>query len=139
MAVFWTQLNNTTLATLAEGITTTVDLPLDLSVVSEDSTLYTVKLISGELPLGMILQDNSVTGTPREVPRDTEYKFVLRATYNSAINDRTFIIIVTGPDTPTWKTTEGLLPVGQNDTYFILDGVIIILIKLSLSEFQIDP
>ena len=122
MAVFWTQLNNTTLATLAEGITTTVDLPLDLSVVSEDSTLYTVKLISGELPLGMILQDNSVTGTPREVARDTEYKFVLRATYNSAINDRTFIIKVTGPDTPTWKTTEGLLPVGQNDTYFILDN-----------------
>ena len=76
MAVFWTQLNNTTLATLNEGITTTVDLPLDLSIVSNDSTLYTVTHISGDLPLGMVLQDNAITGTPREVARDTEYKFV---------------------------------------------------------------
>jgi hypothetical protein len=106
MTVFWTQLNNTTLATLTEGITTKVDLPLDLSVLSDstgDSTLYTVTLISGEIPAGMVLQDNSITGTPREVARDTEYKFVLRATYNNEINDRTYIIKVVGPDTPTWK------------------------------------
>ena len=125
MTVFWTQLNNTTLATLTEGITTKVDLPLDLSVLSDstgDSTLYTVTLISGEIPAGMVLQDNSITGTPREVARDTEYKFVLRATYNNEINDRTYIIKVVGPDTPTWKTTPGILPVGQNDTYFILDN-----------------
>ena len=125
MTVFWTQLNNTTLATLTEGITTKVDLPLDLSVLSDstgDSTLYTVTLISGEIPAGMVLQDNSITGTPREVARDTEYKFVLRATYNNEINDRTYIIKVVGPDTPTWQTTAGILPVGQNDTYFILDN-----------------
>ncbi len=122
MAVFWTQLNNTTLATLNEGITTTVDLPLDLSIVSNDSTLYTVTHISGDLPLGMVLQDNAITGTPREVARDTEYKFVLRATYNTAINDRTYIIKVVGPDVPAWKTSEGLLPVGQNNKFFILDN-----------------
>ena len=119
---FWTQFSGHTLQTLAEGVTTTVDLPLDLTVVSDDSTLYTVTHISGDLPLGMVLQDNSITGTPREVSRDTEYKFVLRATYNNTINDRTFIIIVTGPDTPTWKTPGGLLPVGTNDTFFILDN-----------------
>ena len=94
MAVFWTQFSGQTLGTLVEGVSTTVDLPLDLSVVADDSTLYTVTHISGELPLGMVLQDNSITGTPREVSRDTEYKFVLRATYNNTINDRTFIIIV---------------------------------------------
>ena len=122
MAVFWTQFSGHTLQTLVEGITTTVDLPLDLSVVADDSSLYTVTHISGELPLGMVLQDNSITGTPREVARDTEYKFVLRATYNSEINDRTFIIKVTGPDAPVWKTEPGLLPVGTNNTFFILDN-----------------
>ena len=116
---FWTQFSGHTLQTLAEGVTTTVDLPLDLTVVSDDSTLYTVTHISGNLPLGMVLQDNSITGTPREVSRDTEYKFVLRATYNNTINDRTFIIIVTGPDTPTWKTPGGLLPVGTNEDLLI--------------------
>jgi len=119
---FWTQFSGHTLQTLVEGVTTTVDLPLDLTVVADDSTLYTVAHISGELPLGMVLQDNSITGTPREVARETAYKFVLRATYNNVINDRTFIINVTGPDTPTWKTPTGLLPVGQNDTFFILDN-----------------
>jgi len=119
---YWTQFSGQTLQTLVEGITTTVDLPLNLDVVSDDSTLYTVTHISGELPLGMVLQDNSITGTPREVSRDTEYKFVLRATYNSTINDRTFIIKVTGPDAPTWKTAPGLLPVGTNNTFFILDN-----------------
>ena len=122
MAVFWTQFSGQTLETLVEGVSTTVDLPLDLSVVADDSTLYTVTHISGELPLGMVLQDNSITGTPREVSRDTEYKFVLRATYNSTINDRTFIIKVTGPDTPTWNTAAGLLPVGQNNAFYILDN-----------------
>ena len=122
MAVFWTQFSGQTLQTLTEGITTTVDLPLDLSIVSEDSSLYTVTHISGDLPLGMVLQDNSITGTPREVVRDTEYKFVLRASYNNQISDRTYVIKVVGPDTPTWKTAEGLLPVGQNDMFFILDN-----------------
>ena len=122
MAVFWTQFSGQTLQTLTEGVSTTVDLPLDLSIVSEDSSLYTVTHISGDLPLGMVLQDNSITGTPREVARDTEYKFVLRASYNNQISDRTFIIKVVGPDTPTWKTAEGLLPVGQNDMFFILDN-----------------
>ena len=122
MAVFWTQFSGQTLQTLTEGVSTTVDLPLDLSVVSDDSTLYTVTHISGDLPLGMVLQDNAITGTPREVARDTDYKFVLRAEYNNQISDRTYIIKVVGPDTPTWKTAEGLLPVGQNDMFFILDN-----------------
>ena len=86
MAVFWTQFSGQTLQTLTEGVSTTVDLPLDLSIVSEDSSLYTVTHISGDLPLGMVLQDNSITGTPREVARDTEYKFVLRASYNNQIS-----------------------------------------------------
>ena len=34
---------------------------------------------------------------------------------------------------------EVVLLINIIDTYFILDGVIIILIKLSLFEFQIDP
>ena len=122
MAVFWTQSSGQTLQTLVEGVSSTIDLPLDLSIVSDDSTLYTVTHISGTLPAGMILVNNTITGSPREVPRDTEYKFVLRATYNTEISDRTFIINVTGPDLPTWKTDAGLLPVGTNNTFFILDN-----------------
>ena len=85
-------------------------------------SLAKTEIISGNLPLGMNLKDNIVKGTPFEVPRDTEYKFVVRASYNNQINDRTFTIDVQGPDEPQWITEEGILPVGNNNTYFILDN-----------------
>lgn len=115
MANFWTQISGTNIATLEETVTTTVNLPLSQS----DAT---VTVISGTLPKGMLLKNNTITGTPSEVARPTDYKFALRATYNNQISDRTFTITVNGADVPEWVTDEGLLPVGPNNTFYILDN-----------------
>jgi len=115
MANFWTSLSGTTIASIEENVTTSVSLPLS-------ETNATVTHISGTLPNGMRLKNNAIVGTPSEVARVTDYKFVLRATYNNEISDRTFIITVSGEDLPEWETEEGLLPVGNNNTYYILDS-----------------
>ena len=116
MANFWTKISGNTLLTLQEQVTIApVSLPLS-------QLNATVTLISGSLPGGLYLDNNQIKGTPREVARDTTSSFVLRATYNSEISDRTFKIKVVGPDEPVWQTPEDLLPAGNNNTYFILDS-----------------
>ena len=115
MANFWSQTSGTTLATLQETNTTTINLPL-----SEANA--TTAIISGSLPPGMRLRNNVIEGTPLEVARDTTYKFVVRATYNSQIGDRTFYIDVQGPDAPVWETPEDLLAIGSNNAFYILDS-----------------
>lgn len=111
----WTQQSGTTLITLQERITTTVPLP-----ISESSAIIT--LISGNLPQGMRIDGTSIVGTPFEVPRETKYRFVLRASFNDEISDRTYNIIVQGEDEPVWLTDEDLLPLGSNNAYYILDS-----------------
>ena len=115
MANFWTQISGTKLATLQERVTTTVPLPLSQSQA-------TLKVISGNLPEGMQLKNNEIIGTPAEVARVTDYKFAIRATYDNQISDRTFIITVEGEDEPEWITDEGLLPIGPNNTFYVLDN-----------------
>lgn len=115
MANLWNKSSGSTLVTLPERQTTVVNLPL----VQADST---VTLIAGNLPKGMRLQGSQLLGTPLEVPRETTYEFVLRATYQNVINDRTYKIIVQGADEPAWITKEDLLPVGISGQYFILDS-----------------
>jgi hypothetical protein len=110
----WTKKSGTKIAQLQERITTTVTLPVDSNA--------TIKLLGGELPKGMRLNGVILEGTPLEVPRLTNYRFVLRATLNDVIQDRTFSIDVAGADEPVWITPEDLLPVGRNDTYYILDS-----------------
>ena len=123
MSGLWSKSSGETLATLQERRTTTVNLPL-----TEPSA--TTALISGQLPSGMRLESNQIVGTPFEVPRETTFTFVIRASFNSTISDRTFKIIIQGADTPTWVTAEDLLPVGINGQYFILDSAPI--------EFQLE-
>src|SRR6056300_353592 len=118
MANYWTLSTGTKLTTLEEGVETSVALPL-----SEPSA--SVKLISGSLPAGMLLSGTNIIGTPYEVVRNTDYTFVLRATYDNKISDRTFIIEVQGPDAPTWVTPAGDLPIGQRDQIYILDSSLI--------------
>ena len=93
-----------------------------------------VSLISGQLPAGMRLEENQIVGTPFEVQRSTTFEFVLRATNSSGIADRTYNIIVNGPDEPVWTTNEGKLPIGPNNSFYIIDS--------SIVDFQlsaIDP
>jgi len=110
----WTQRSGTKLAILQEKITTTVNLPVDPGA--------TIELISGEIPLGLRLKGIQLYGTPYEVPRDTVYRFVLRATLNGETSDRTYTIEVQGPDSPVWQTEEDLLAIGNNNSYYILDS-----------------
>ena len=114
MANLWSQPSGTLLANLEENVTITIPLP----VLSRS----TVSLISGSLPPGTRLSGNSIIGTPYEVARKIEYRFVLRATLDKTVNDRTFKISVVGEDAPDWVTDPGLLPVGNNNTFYILDS-----------------
>ena len=63
-----------------------------------------------------------IEGTPLEVPRNTIYRFVVRATLNDEVQDRTYNIEVQGPDEPQWITTPDLLDIGANGTFYILDS-----------------
>ena len=116
MANFWTSINGDSLGTLQEQVTIA---PLQLPL-SEPSAIVT--LISGSLPAGLRLINNTIAGTPIEVAKETISTFVLRATYNSQISDRTFKITIQGEDEPVWQTPADLLAAGNNGVYYILDS-----------------
>ena len=116
MANFWTSNNGDSLGILQEQVTIA---PLTLPLLEPTAT---VALISGSLPAGLRLINNTIAGTPIEVARETVSTFVLRATYNSQISDRTFKITVQGADEPVWQTPADLLAAGNNGTYYILDS-----------------
>ncbi len=118
MANYWTRKSGDTLAVLQERVTTTLPLPLD-------ETQATINLIGGKLPAGLRLDGANLVGTPFEVARDTTSQFVLRATYNNIISDRTYKITVQGADEPDWQTAEDLLPVGKGDAFFVLDNQLV--------------
>lgn len=124
----WTVSNNITLRNIEEGKTLREPKPgetrsenlqpIDLGIDPN----ATLTVISGSLPPGLRIIGNTIQGTPLEVSRETEFKFVIRASLNGEIDDRTFKISVAGPDVPIWKTPAGPLPLGNNNTYYILDS-----------------
>jgi hypothetical protein len=71
-----------------------------------------------------------IKGSPVEVRRFTDYRFVIRANDGVDIEDRTFSISVDGSDLPYWLTQQGFLQVGQNNAYFVLDNAYV--------EFQLE-
>lgn len=105
---------------------TVVDLPLPLDFTNydggEDSSLVKFTKISGSLPPGLRLEGSHIIGTPFEVPRTTEFEFVVRASRDTVIADRTLVMTITGADQPVWLTPPGQLPIGTNKNYFILDS-----------------
>ena len=113
------------LAVITERIIT--DIPLD---ATSDVGDVTFELISGNLPRGLRLNGNSISGSPTEVRKYTESRFVIRASDGTDLEDRTFKISVDGSDIPEWVTQEGFLQVGDNDAYFVLDNAYV--------EFQLD-
>lgn len=114
-----------TLGVLEERKTTSVELPINQDLLPLAENNVKLDVITGELPRGMRLDGHLITGTPFEVQRDTPYSFVVRAEQYGQFDDRTYTIMVHGPDDPIWVTPEGVLPVGPNDVYFILDSAII--------------
>lgn len=114
MSNIWTQPSGTELARINEGEEAVINLPV--------APFTEVTLITGNLPPGLSITGTQITGVPGEVPRETNFRFVLRARYGSKISDRTFSIVILGADDPEWITEPGLLPIGKNENFFILDS-----------------
>ena len=96
----WTLANNITLREVEEGQTLRPAktgesrsanlLPIDLGVI----TGSTISIISGSLPPGLRIKEGTLQGTPLEVARETDFKFVLRASKDGNIEDRTYNVSV---------------------------------------------
>lgn len=119
MANIWTVQTNHELGVFAERVSTTIALPLNTT----NFTISSVKIISGSLPAGLRIEGTSIVGTPFEVERTTQSRFVLRATTSTGtIADCTLTAIIEGPDSPTWVTPTGMLAPSNPKQYFILDN-----------------
>lgn len=118
----WSQPSGYRFTAIQERTIVNQQLPVSYSNGFDDSTNLDFKVISGKLPEGLRLENDMIVGTPFEVPRTTDFKFVIRATYDNQIADRTFYWTIEGPDEPRWDTQSGSLPIGPNDRYFVLDS-----------------
>lgn len=116
MADLWSVKSGTSLGIIEERITASIPVPVNPTYQSD------LTVISGSLPPGLRLEGYELNGTPFEVPRTTVFTFVIRATFEQQIQDRTFKITIEGADQPEWLTPEDLLAIGPNDTFFILDS-----------------
>jgi hypothetical protein len=112
----WGQKSGYNLGTYEENVPLSISLPIISGLQG-----VTYKIITGKLPDGLRLEQNIVIGTPKEVVKPTTYTFCVRASKNNDISDRTFHIIIEGADQPVYITEPDLLPVGPNQTYFVLD------------------
>jgi hypothetical protein len=75
------------------------------------ATFISYKLLSGSLPEGLSLNNfGFITGISNEVSDETDYTFVVRATDNfNNIKDRTFIIRISGYESPSFTIASGLI------------------------------
>ena len=119
MLKLWNVVSGARAQTLIERSQVNIPLPLANGVTAD------VELISGSIPTGSRLENNQIVGTVYEVAYDTIFSSVFRATTDDGFQDCTIEFVVTGPDSPTWQTNEGLLPIGSNNSLFILDNEII--------------
>ena len=130
MLNIWTKKSGYSFGIIEERTAVDLALPVTYTNNFNDSTNLNFEVITGKLPPGLRLVEDKIVGAAFEVPRPTEFKFVIRASYNSEISDRTFSITVNGTDEPVWQTAQGPLPVGPNNAYYILDS--------SYIDFQLE-
>jgi hypothetical protein len=114
MAHLWTVNTGHDLGTYQESITQSIALPI--------VTGTTISLISGKIPGGLRIENDSLVGTPFEVKRLRTFTFVLRAIKDNIKEDVTLKLKINGADAPTWVTAEGPLPLGPNNRFYILDS-----------------
>lgn len=117
----WTQPSGYNLGTFPESVSLTQPLP----VANDTGVSYAV--ISGNLPGGLFIVRDPITniaeikGAPYEVVRDTTFTFVVRASLNGQISDRTLSMVIQNNDYPSWITPSGNLQVGPVSQYFVQD------------------
>lgn len=126
----WTEKSGYSFGSVSERTRVNQSLPVAYDNFFDDSTNVDFSVIAGQLPPGLRIQEDRIVGTPFEVVRTTEFKFVIRANYDGQLADRTFKMTVVGEDEPTWITNAGSLPIGSNDAYYILDS--------SYIDFQLE-
>lgn len=122
MLNIWTVKTNYNLGSIQERTAISIGLPIQQFPEIYDSTQLLFKVISGELPPGLRIDGDRIVGTAFEVSRITDFRFVIRASYNQEISDRTFFLRVSGSDIPSWNTVAGTLPTGPNNAYYVLDN-----------------
>jgi hypothetical protein len=111
--MYWTAETGTSLGTFQEGTTIEVALPVNTNKIQQ---------ISGTMPPGLRIDDTNIIGTPYEVARTTDFVFCLRASDGVTFEDRSYKITIEGADDPVWVTPEGIMQIGPNNQYFILDS-----------------
>lgn len=105
-----------------------------LPVQNDTDVSYTV--ISGKLPPGLRISGNRLIGTPFEVVDYTLFTFCIRASKTGySISDRTFSILVDGPDLPTFVTEAGSIAIGVHDQLYVLDKTYI---DFQIEAFDLD-
>lgn len=101
---------NTTSGNLA-GVAAIVEMtPVQLSASAIlPATTISYSIISGTLPPGLSMTTSGlISGTPDAVFENVTYTFVIRATDNLGhIRDRSFNIVVSGVDAPSFTTPNG--------------------------------
>lgn len=117
MLDIWSAKSGYSLGTFEEKTGVNIGLPIKPNYLN-----VKYKIISGLLPPGLMLKNNIISGYPLEVVRPTTYSFCIRAEQNNLLADRTFKITINGSDEPIVLTEPGLLPVGPNETFFVLDS-----------------
>jgi hypothetical protein len=130
----WTERSGYRFDTIQERSIVNLQLPVNYGLEDVPAD-FNFKVISGKLPIGLRIDGDNIIGTPFEVPRSTDFEFVIRASYNNQIADRTFFWTIEGSDEPTWETAAGDLPLGGNGQYFILDSSYIDY-KLVVTDFD---
>lgn len=118
----WTQRSGYEFSSTSEGSDLVQQLPVSYTALGVTANDVTFAVISGRVPPGLRLSGDYLIGTPFEVPRTTVFEFVIRASYNGQIADRTFFWTVEGADEPIWVTPAGSLAIGANDQYYVLDS-----------------
>lgn len=100
------------LGTVTEKVTTTTSV-----TASGQGISYSI--ISGRLPGGLRLSNTgTISGTPYSVANVIKNEFVVRAQNNQGLADRTFVLDVQGPSSPSWLTPPGFLPVGSGNQFY---------------------
>ena len=112
----WTQRSGYNFGIFQERTTISQPLP----VIPNTGATFTI--IAGELPPGLRIVDEHITGTPFEVPRMTTFTFCIRATKDNQISDRTYEIDIDGADAPVFVTPSGALAVIQPKQFYVLDN-----------------